>query len=432
MSTSFEKKWFDKLDHHKESLDDLYKILEDKGRGGDSMDLKETMRDNKLEDQNTYLRSLIKRYHPQNNGAETTEIFQQLVSVKDILEERIHAKHIRGLANELADNLETITPEMKAIIEAAQKTIADHQMPKDQVEKAWDALISSVHKMENLPGAQEVIKEVNKMVTTGFADQATRETNNYKRPDVVATENSADFVRADIVTSESDSTQNQHQDFNNNSVNPQYDELQEELDQDKKKRNESPNNNDTTNQNFYHSSSSSEFDLNPLAITAAKFSAALILALTCGPFGFILAGFMLHSVRNIGNNLNVQNHASSGKGLGDEVESQTLQKVIAQLQQQPVTNRTQQISQTGQDSQLVDLNQSSKTIQTKPASQEIQSSQTTDKTMPNQKSRASLRQMTREDNAELQEIRSIRIDSSSIGHLHAPIIPSGGNQDKSH
>jgi hypothetical protein len=266
-----------------ESLGDLYKLLNANGQQNDAQDLQEVMKQPDLDLQNSHLKSLTAKYHPNNlrgpnlDESAKTEIFQQIGNVKEFVEEKQQAimeEKIQGLIKNLKDAIGKLPSNIRGEIAEVEDYLDSNQqskMSRKDIEEINAKLGSMAENLGDHPGLEPIIAELNSFLGinhlfSSATDHVTREN---------------DKIEGDVVTDEATKT-SQNPLIGSKLLSPE-EEAEEE-----RKRRLSNTGNSHSNSGFHNNSS--ELNTSDLAIIAAKYTAALTIALTCGPFGWVLAG----------------------------------------------------------------------------------------------------------------------------------------------
>ncbi len=164
--------------------------------------------------------------------------------------------------------------------------------------------------IQNNSELREVLTDLQKLPIFEELTKDLSESHDATTREHETTEQQAAEEMPDIVDNEAENQMQQSQ--KNSGINQNEEESEEERKKKMAQQNQQGGGNVSN-----HYSNSQELDLKQLGAFTAKMSGALALALTCGPFGIILAAMFLYAARNIANGKEVS-HVDSPERTGQD------------------------------------------------------------------------------------------------------------------
>ena len=420
-----------------ESFDDLCKILTRHGKEDDIKVLKMVKESGKLQDLVEPIDGLMEKYRPENaanTGSQQTEIFQGISSFKDLVTEKLHqeqASKVQELTAKLAKEIGEIPTDVRDEIGGVKDYLdriqaGGSQISGEETKQIMGSLMVVAERLKDHPNIKPIMEEMGKLLGIGKnsdVDHSRREeagrskiTTNDK-PDVVTTEN------------------NNGKDLNNNLQNPNnlnetlnatnQDKLTDD-EEEKRRRQQNLANSNSTNSTSHHNSSN--IDPKAIALITGQAAIAMALALTCGPFGIVLAGFMLYSTRNIFNNQVVShsnNSVSNNQTLSDKSCENVISESLKQFQQ-ATTQAAQKSQEVATPKSTAQASQKSQEAVTQKSSDNT--SKSAGNTSQENQDAKSLAKSIMNNPALREALGSSKEVTSSL--KHAPITPSMGDSGK--
>lgn len=363
-----------------ESLENLTRMLEDNGQDDDVKNLKR-IEEKTLADQGTHMKSLMAKYHPQNlvatnlDKSQKTEIFQQLVNVKELIEQEQQAtiqEKLKFLVEKLRSDI-TIPPGIQARITKMQSYLdpfSHQELSREDIEEIRTTFNLIHEKLEAYPGAKAIVQELKDLF-------GISQGGDYSAIEVDEIDNKKAILGVAVDEREKSNSSK------TTTIEPKQDELEEAS----LSANANSSDHSRTPTSSVSHNTSSELDINAIATITAKSAAILVPAFALGPFGFLVAIFVFGAIKNIGNN--AKSPSNPSRALNEDIQSNVLQQAFEQYRQLQMASPAQQ------------------------KTQEIATPRSTNAKTPDNKK-----------DSELGDLHIERLDPSSIGHLHAPNIPN--------